>query len=385
MKSLFTETEMKSFILTICVALCSLILHGCRGHASDENIQPEISSPDTVKLIFAGDMMGHSVQTKAAWREGGDSSYVYEPVFQWVKQYISEADIAVANLEVTFAGAPYKGYPTFSSPIQLADALKNTGFDVLMTANNHILDHRVKGLERTLDVLDSLGFAHTGSFKDSVSRQSSNPLIIENKGIRLAFLNYTYGTNMPPAQSPFTVNYIDTLQMAVDLANADALSADFTITFLHWGEEYQTKENEFQRHVAEFLVRHGCDLIVGAHPHVVQPIRNIDNQTADSVLVAYSLGNFVSNQRWRHSDGGIMLEVSLIKTDSITTLDSYRYEPCWVYRYPANNAQVYRLIPVNDYMVHPENYPTLSANDEKKLLQFYEDTEVIMRTSNLEP
>ena len=370
---------MKSLVVTICLVFYALCLTGCGGDASNRHIRSAISSPDTIKLIFAGDVMGHSVQTKAAWREGGDSSYIYDPVFQWIKKYISEADIAIANLEVTFAGAPYQGYPTFSSPVQLATSLQHTGFDVLMTANNHTLDHHVKGLERTIDVLDSLGIAHTGTFKDAASRQETYPLIIERKGIRLAFLNYTYGTNMPPEQPPAIVNCIDTLQMAVDLANARKLAADFIIAFLHWGNEYQTKENEYQRQVAGFLARNGCNLIVGAHPHVIQPIKKVDNQMVDSVLVAYSLGNFVSNQRWRYSDGGIMLEVNLIKTDSITTLDSFRYEPFWVYRYPANNAQVYRLIPVDDYLNHPESFPTLNSADEKKLLQFYEDTKGIIR------
>ncbi len=333
---------------------------------------------DSIRLIFTGDVMGHSTQLKGAWHDGGDSCYNFIPNFQWVKDYISSADLAIANLEVTLAGEPYTGYPTFSSPVSLATALQDAGFDILVTANNHILDRRTKGMERTVDVLDSLGITHTGSFKDSARWKRDYPLMVEKNGFRLAFLNYTYGTNMMKVKPPNIVNYIDTLQMAVDLKKAHELKADYIITCIHWGEEYQNKENESQRRTAEFLAHNGCNLIVGAHPHVVQPIKKISGNTTDSTLVAWSLGNFVSNQRWRYSDGGIMLEVTLTKTDSIVSLDSYRYEPFWVHRYPEKNIQIYRLIPVNDYLANPGYYPAISITDEERLIQFHKDTKAIL-------
>jgi len=373
------KTFLLSLIVVICLAFLMLYLtdDDC-CYFDNETIEEPVPVIDSIRLIFAGDMMGHTPQNRGAWRDGGDSCYNFIPNFQWVKNYTSSADIAIANLEVTFAGEPYTGYPEFSSPVAIAVALQDAGFDILATANNHILDYGAKGLVRTLDVLDSLGITHTGSFNDSIQRETNHPLIIEKNGFKLAFLNYTYGTNNTVIKSSVIVNYIDTLQMAADLAKSRELKADYIITFLHWGEEYQIKENQTQRQIAEFLALNGCNLIVGAHPHAVQPIKKIAGNTADSVLVAYSLGNFVSNQRWRYSDGGILFEVSLTKTDSIVRLNSYRYVPFWVYRYPEKGIQVYRLIPVTDYLDHPEHYPVLSAGDKKMLMQFYEDTKGII-------
>jgi poly-gamma-glutamate synthesis protein (capsule biosynthesis protein) len=260
----------------------------------------------------------------------------------------------------------------------LADALKDTGFDILLTANNHILDYGSKGLELTIDALDRLGMPHTGSFKDSADREKNHPLMIQKNDFNLAFLNYTYGTNGLSAIPPIIVNYMDTLQAANDLAKCRAMHADFIIACVHWGDEYQHKENASQRQFAAFLSRNGCNLIVGGHPHVVQPINKIAVDEADSVLVAWSLGNFVSNQRWRYSDGGIIFEVNLTKTNSAVELQSYRYEPFWVHRYSDQNVQVYRLILINDYISDSERYPDLTAEDKRKLLQFNTDTKALI-------
>jgi poly-gamma-glutamate synthesis protein (capsule biosynthesis protein) len=291
-----------------------------------------------------------------------------------VKSYISSADLAIANLEVTFVGEPYTGYPAFSSPVSLAVALQDAGFDILLTANNHIMDYGTKGLGLTLDALENLGITNTGSFKDAYSREANHPLIINKNGFKLAFLNYTYGTNKAAARPPLSVNYLDTVQIAADLAKCHEMNPDYIIACVHWGEEYRNQENEKQRQVASFLALNGCNLIVGAHPHVVQPIKKIAGNTADSVLVAYSLGNFVSNQRWRYSDGGIMLDVTLTKTDGIVHLETFHYEPFRVYRYPEKGVQLYRLIPAIDYLCNPERYPPMPLEEEKKLIQFYNDT-----------
>jgi poly-gamma-glutamate synthesis protein (capsule biosynthesis protein) len=166
--------------------------------------------------------------------------------------------------------------------------------------------------------------------------------------------------------------------MAGDLAKARELKPDYIITCIHWGDEYKNKENETQRQLASFLARNGCNLVVGMHPHVVQPIAKIPVANGDSVPVAYSLGNFISNQRDRYRDGGITLEVTLIKTDSVITVHSFGYEPFWVYRYPENKVSVFRLIRISDYLQHPEHYPAISEKDRKLMMQFYDDTKKII-------
>lgn len=333
---------------------------------------------DTVRLVFAGDVMGHDMQITGAWRDGGDSCYNYHPSFQWVKEYISSADIAVANLEVTLAGTPYRGYPQFSSHQSLAYALRDAGFDVLLTANNHTLDRGRRGMVRTLTVLDSIRMPHTGTFKDSAEWETGHPLVVEKNNFRFAILNYTYGTNGIAVEKPNVVNYIDTVSMAADLAKAGRLKPDYIIVCIHWGVEYENKENAAQRKIAEFLARHGCNLIVGGHPHVVQPIARVPDGAGDSVAVAYSLGNFISNQRDRYRDGGITLDVTLIKTGGAVKLHSIGYEPFWVYRFPLNGVSVFRLIRVNDYIAHPERYPAIGETDKKLMMQFYNDTKTII-------
>ncbi|MDR1672327.1 MAG: CapA family protein [Bacteroidales bacterium] len=332
---------------------------------------------DTVRLIFAGDVMGHGMQITGAWHDGGDTAYNYHPVFQYVKEYIMSADAAFANLEVTLARAPYTGYPQFSSHFSLASALQDAGFDVLTTANNHSLDRGKQGLERTIDVLDSIGMAHTGTFKDSAAWSSDYPLQVERNGFKFALLNYTYGTNGFATESPNVINRIDTIRMAADLAKAASLQPDGVIAFLHWGEEYKNTENTIQRQLSGFLARHGCHLIVGAHPHVVQPFDKIPTANGDSVPVIYSMGNFVSNQRDRYRNGGIALDVVFVKTADTLRMISCGYEPFWVYRFRHNGVSVFRLIPINDAVLHPEKY-NIDGENQQLMMLFYNDTRQLL-------
>ncbi|MDR1666717.1 MAG: CapA family protein [Bacteroidales bacterium] len=333
--------------------------------------------PDSLRIVLVGDMMGHGMQIAGAWRDGGDSSYRYLPVFQHVKDYISSAGLAVANLEVTLAGAPYTGYPRFSSHSSFAVALQDAGFDVLLTANNHMLDRGKKGLERTVETLDSLGIYHTGAFRDSAAREKTHPLILTAAGFNIALLNYTYGTNGIKTESPNIVNRIDTAGMAADLARTGTLHPDFIIVCIHWGEEYQNAENDTQRKLARFLARNGCRLVAGSHPHVVQPFSLIATANGDSIPVIYSLGNFVSNQRDRYRNGGIALDVTLVKTDSVVHIASCAYEPFWVHRFHDGKVSVFRIIPVNDCLRHPEKYK-LDAESARQLHQFSDDTRMLL-------
>jgi len=327
-----------------------------------------------LRMSFVGDVMQHDSQIRAALTDSG--TYDYIPSFQYVKPIIEMADIAFANLEVTLAGPPYKGYPQFSAPDQLAVGLKDAGFDVLVTANNHSLDRRRKGLERTIDVLDSLEVLHAGTYKDSASRTQSYPLLIETKGFRLSLLNYTYGTNGIPVTPPNVVNLIDTLQIKKDLLFAKGQQSDLIIVFMHWGDEYADMPNQSQKALAEFCFRNGASLLVGAHPHVLQPMYWEKDRNK---LVAYSLGNFVSGQQSRYRDGGAVLQVELekIKSDfaSQTRIDSVAYELIWVYR-NSESPKKYFILPVKEFTsdsivlnspIAKDNF-NLFVDDSRKLL-----------------
>jgi len=283
-----------------------------------------------LSLLFVGDIMQHDSNIAAAYNPV-TGKYDYSACFEYVAPIIRSADLAVGNLELTLAGKPYKGYPQFSAPNELAYELKRVGFDVLVTANNHSVDRGKKGIERTIDVLDTLSMIHTGTFKDSTSRATTYPLLIEKNGFRLSLLNYTYGTNGIPIPRPSMVNLIDTVQIKNDIQKAKGQRGDAIIVFFHWGDEYQSLPNKEQKRLTNLCFREGVKLVIGSHPHVLQPMewRNEDDQ-----FVVYSLGNFVSGQRPRYRDGGAMLWIDLQKVirDSIsmTSIHKANYELEWV-------------------------------------------------------
>jgi poly-gamma-glutamate synthesis protein (capsule biosynthesis protein) len=293
-----------------------------------------------LRLVFAGDIMGHDTQIESALAMGDGERYDYRSCFEHLEPYIQSADIAIGNLEVTLAGPPYKGYPAFSSPDALAEELKRAGFDILVNANNHAIDRGQRGLERTLHVLDSIGLVQTGVFKDRTDRSRRYPLIVEKNGIRLALLNYTYGTNGIRVTDPNIVNYIDTVQMKKDLEKAILAQPDFVIALMHWGNEYEMTENPTQRKLADFLLQNGTDAIIGSHPHVVQPVEVFPGNK----LVVWSMGNFISNMRKRATDGGIMAELTLIREDS-TWMADYRVLPVWVDKTDSEKGVLFRMVP----------------------------------------
>jgi poly-gamma-glutamate capsule biosynthesis protein CapA/YwtB (metallophosphatase superfamily) len=333
----------------------------------------EVPTPDSteIKIVFAGDIMGHEPQFMAALQS--DKTYEYRDNYRFVKECITAADLAVANLEVTLAGPPYSGYPMFSSPDAVAVAVKDAGFDVLQTSNNHTCDKGGKGVKRTLNVLDSLGIEHFGSYRSTEEAEISHPFMKDVHGIKIAMLNYTYGTNGMPVPIGTVVNLIDTLVIQKDLAKAKTSGADFIIATYHWGIEYQRNEAADQRKIAEFTAKHGADLIIGGHPHVVQPIKKINGEK-DSIYVVYSLGNYISNQRDRYKNGGIMTEITLVKTVNKTYLKNIAYVPVWVYKKSTPKVS-YTLVPgFMDSTIVKDTLINMSSADKILMNQFFDDT-----------
>ncbi len=295
-------------------------------------LQVNSYAQDTTRLslLFVGDIMQHDSNIAAAFNSD-KGNYDYSSCFEYVIPIVRSADLAIGNLELTLAGKPYKGYPQFSAPDELAYELKRVGFDVLVTANNHSVDRGRKGIERTIDVLDTLSMLHTGTFKDSITRQITYPLLIEKNGFRLSLLNYTYATNGIPVPRPTIVNLIDTVQIKADLAKAKNQKTDAIIVFMHWGDEYQSLPNKTQKILTDLCFREGAKFVIGSHPHVLQPMQWRKEQDQ---FVVYSLGNFISGQRPRYRDGGAMLWIDLkkIRQDSVsvTSIDRAEYELEWV-------------------------------------------------------
>lgn len=336
---------------------------------------------DTLRLLFMGDIMGHQPQFESAF-DPATKSYSYTSVFSRVKPIIESSDLAIANLEVTLAGPPYTGYPTFSSPDALASAIKEAGIDILTTSNNHSCDRGKRGIIRTLDILDSFGLKHTGTFRDSLEKVSNNLLIHCKESITIGMLNYTYGTNGIKIPASVRVNLIDTTQMLEDIRNAHDRKLDKLIVLVHWGEEYMTTPSSDQTKLAEFLFNHGVDIVIGSHPHVLQRFEYYPAQ--DSIkekFIAYSLGNFISNQRTRNRDGGAMCEITLVKSANQTRIADSGYYLTWVNRPLVNGKYAFEIIPLS--ISECNGYTELDGLAKDKIRVFASDSRKLFEKQNV--
>ena len=316
-----------------------------------------------LSLLFAGDLMQHGPQIKAALQQ--DGTYNYDECFVRIKPEIERADVAIGNFEVTLGGRPYTGYPQFRAPDEYLQACIDAGFDVLLTANNHCLDSRRTGMERTIMMMDSLGVTHLGTYVDQAARDSTYPFLLEKNGFRIALLNFTYDTNGIALEAPNVVNLIDTVEIRADIEKAKAMEPDVIIALPHWGIEYQQLPSLQQRELAQWLFNQGVDHIIGGHPHVAQPLE----LSTDSLhLVAWSLGNVISNQSKPDTYGGYMVRLELTKRDTMSicysmdgqprdtihTIGHTRLSDCgyalyWVSRPNDNNFKHnYRILPIDE-------------------------------------
>lgn len=338
------------------------------------------NNSNTLSLLFMGDIMGHDTQINSARQ--ADGTYNYTEVFEYLKPVISDVDVAIANLEVTLAGPPFKGYPQFSSPDELAIAAQKAGIDIFATANNHSVDRGKQGILRTLDVLDSLKFTHTGTFRNIAEKDSTSPIFIEQNGIKIALINYTYGTNGIPVPSPTIVNLNNQTALATDIKKAKAKNPDKVILFIHWGSEYQHEPNSKQTQLAEFCFKQGADIIIGSHPHVVQKSEwNIDTATNTERFITYSLGNFVSNQRKRYTDGGKMVQIVLEKNNNgdVYIKESGHYLT-WVYTPFINGKKHFHILPCAEFELKPEFFVDSTHFNKMKL--FISDSRNLLNTKN---
>ncbi len=317
-----------------------------------------------LSLIFVGDIMGHLSQIKSAYHKR-TRTYQYDTIFSYMKPIFKSVDFTIANLEVTLGTKPYSGYPSFSSPKELVIAAKKAGINVLVTANNHSYDKGKKGFKKTLKILDSLQILHTGTFYNPQQKNSVTPLIIEKNGIKIAVINFTYGTNGVKVVHPNIVNYLDTLTIQKSISKAKLKHPDKIIAFVHWGKEYKDAPSKNQQKLNAFFNKNGVDIVVGSHPHVVQPILFSENEGVQTrKLVAYSLGNFVSHQRAFRKDGGVVLQLTFAKKNKKTIIKNSAYILTWVYVPKIKKKKYYLVLPASKF----ENNPTF-FEDEKAFLK----------------
>lgn len=356
--------------------------------ASSKDSIPLPDSIHRLKLSFVGDIMGHGNQIRSAagspahFKSTRMQDFDYSTCFRYVQPIFETADLMIGNLEMTLSNkGKYSGYPMFRTPDAFAYYLKDAGFDLLTTCNNHSNDGFLYGLEHTIDVLDSLELMHTGTFKNQLEKDSLYPLIVEKKvdgtTFRLAFINYTYGTNGIPTTPPAVVNLMEEEAILADIQKAKKARPDMIIAMTHWGNEYWLDEHKSQQRVTKLLWNNGVDLVIGAHPHVIEPIKTDTFWAADSSsytekLVAYSLGNFISNQYRKNTDIGLIFEVELVKNSKSgnTIIGHHDYILAWRYIYGRYNSAFkqgfdwkYATIPLSAFENDTSNYLRMSKRE----------------------
>ena len=287
-----------------------------------------------VRISAVGDLMVHARQAEDALRRGSGDGYNFDHAFSYIRRQFFHSDIVIGNLETTLAGPEvgFMDYPLFSAPDEFAEALQRAGFNLLSTANNHSLDHGEEALRRTIEVLNSLGIVQVGTYISQEARD--NITIIEQSGITFAFLSYTYSTNGIPLPSPYMVNRLDESLFMADIRRARGL-ADFVIVLPHMGTEYESFTRPRYREVVMSMFRAGADIVLASHPHVVQPaefVTIIDEDGNERLgFVAYSMGNFISGQRTRPTDAGVIFHLYFERVgDQRPVLAGVSYTPTWV-------------------------------------------------------
>ncbi|MDQ1296556.1 MAG: hypothetical protein QG611_534 [Bacteroidota bacterium] len=354
------------FLITIFILFFALPLSAQQSYPAEQK----------VSFLFIGDIMGHDEQIWSA-ENRETNTYNYDDVFTYIKPLISEADIAIANFEVTLAGIPYKGYPQFSSPVALANSCRNAGIDYLVTANNHAADRGKNGITGTINRLDSLAIPHTGTFINQASKDSLQPLIIRKNGISAALLNYTYGTNGIKVPEPVIVNILDKDIITGDIEKARKMDPDIIILFLHWGTEYDTIPSKSQEELADYFFSKGVGLIIGSHPHVIQKmVWYKEDPVLSGKAVVYSLGNFISNQRKPGTDGGTMVRVELTKSENKVSVSDAGFYLTWVYTPIVKYRKKFYILPCSrfenraDFFENPADFIQMKEfiNDSRRLL-----------------
>lgn len=306
-------------------------------------------------IVSFGDTLCHKPVYNAAYDEE-TGIYDFSSMFKYVEKYFQNSTINIGNCESPMAGAErgYSGYPTFNAPEHLAIDLKELGVDIMTTANNHTLDKGFSGLSSTLDFLDNADIAHVGTSR--TEEEQNTILFMDLNGIKTAFLAYTYGTNgIPvPEDKEFCVNLIDEDLILRQIEQAKDEGAELIIASMHWGTEYQTTESKEQDRLAEFLIKNDVKIILGSHPHVLQPMKMLKVETDEGKekegLVVFSQGNFFSNQTQENTRNTAIFNIE-VKKDGKTgevTIEKVTYAPIYVNIKEPGAKDRYELLDLNE-------------------------------------
>lgn len=350
--------------------------------SSNNDKEEVIEKKTTATIVATGDIMFHSPQIRAAYESSSDT-YDFNDSFKYVAKYIEAADLSLGNFETVTAGLEkgFSGYPNFNSPVETLAAIKNTGYDILTTANNHCLDQRAEGLMSTIDAIEEYGMKNVGTYKEP-----NVPILIENvNDISMAILSYTYGCNgmehtLKPEELDYMVNLIDEDKIKEDIEESKNKNVDLTIVFIHWGNEYQREPSQEQIDLGNKIVDWGADIILGSHPHVIQNSEIINRNDKDAFII-YSMGNFLSNQRResidnKYTEDGVIVQLEIEKDHNAnkTIIKEVDYIPTWVNRYTIDGRLKYEILPVEEILRGQENYDTITEETFIKIEESFSDT-----------
>jgi poly-gamma-glutamate synthesis protein (capsule biosynthesis protein) len=349
-----------------------------RIEESNSIINPDSSV--TISISIVGDLMCHAPQFEYARVE--KDSFDFSPVYRNVKKYLESSDFTFGNLETVTAGKEnggYTGYPFFNTPASYITALKEIGFDFLVTANNHSLDRSEKGILKTINEINSRNINYVGTYTSQQDRDSIR--IFDVKGIKIAILAYSYGTNGNPIpkNKNYLINLIDYDLIEKDIQSAKINGAELVLVHFHFGEEYKREPVQFQKDVVNKTIELGADIIIGGHPHVLQPVNfyKTNNAKLDSGLVAYSMGNFFSNQQARYKDAGMILTLNIRKNfiNNKIEINEVNYLPTWVFKGNTSNGKEYVIMPSTNVA---DTTVSLTQSELFKMNQSFDDTRYIV-------
>ncbi|MDU4571915.1 MAG: CapA family protein, partial [Finegoldia magna] len=308
-----------------------------------------------------GDYMNHITQI----RQAKATNYDFTDSFAVIKDIVGKSDLSIVNLETTIAKneSDMSGYPEFATHENVVKALKDTGFDVVSTANNHSYDRRLKGIDHTINTIEKYGLKRTGTFKEN---ESTNPLIIDVKGIKVGFFSYTqmlngFENSMLNSGRDTAVNLINMEQIQKDVDYLKQNHADVIMCYMHWGEEYSDYPNSYQKNTFKKLSDMGVDLVIGSHPHTIQNADVIENDGKKSYCV-YSMGNLVSDQRESYGqyygvEIGVYSDIKIEKIGDKTTVKSFENKPYYLDKYTDSVTTRYVVVPVKQVLNSEINYP----------------------------
>ena len=333
-----------------------------------------------VKLTFTGDIMCHSYQYNEAY-DPSTGQYDFMHNFADMKKYFEKADFVIGNLETVFAGADVgiSDYPCFNSPDSFADAIKDAGFDLLTTANNHCMDKRMPGTLRTLDILDGLDIDHVGTYRSAEARNEI--YIKEINGMKIAFLSYTYGTNGIRVPEEWLVNLMDEELIKNDIKRAKELGPDIIIVMPHMGNEYEEYVRDVFKNWAHMMLDAGADIVVASHPHILQPMETVELANEDGStrtgFIMYSMGNFISSQTTPPRNASILLNIELEKTgNDDACIKKVSFVPIWTQFQNADWKNHFVVRSVYEMLTLPQDQlnATVRSKDISRLKEIHFQT-----------